>query len=148
MARGREWRAGGREHHVKAFWKKDKFRRKCPECEARHPKLSPAGSKDRQVYDVPLRKPLYIQLDRKRFKCECGKHITPNHPNLYRGRMMSVELVRYIWKSYLRGRPFWEIAERSGLAPSTVQDVFQERAEIMDEPLTPTSATVLSIDEI
>jgi hypothetical protein len=31
---------------------------------------------------------------------------------------------------------------------STVQDVFQERAEEMDEPLTPQSATVLSIDEI
>jgi transposase len=143
-----EWRSGGEEHHVKAFWKKDKFRRKCPECEARYPKLSPAGSRDRQVYDVPLRKPLYIELDRKRFKCECGKHITPTHPDLYRGRMMSVELVRYIWKSYLRGRPYWEIAERVGLATSTVQSVFQERAEIMDKPLTPTSATVLSIDEI
>ncbi|MCS3708317.1 hypothetical protein GGP62_003227 [Salinibacter ruber] len=59
----------------------DKYRRQCPERSARQSELSPAGTDDRQFYDVPLRKPLYIDLDRKRFGCECGKYITPDYPN-------------------------------------------------------------------
>lgn len=144
-----EWHSRGEEHHVKASWKKTKYERQCPECGARHSELNPAGTIGRKVYDVPLRKPLLIELDRKRYQCDkCGTYAIPNHPNIYRERKMTVELVRHIWNSYLRGHPFWEIAERAGPAVSTVQDVFQERVEAMDEHLTPTSATVLSMDEI
>lgn len=144
-----EWDSRGEEHHVKASWTKPKHERRCPDCEADYPDLSPTGPYSRGVYDEPLRKPLFIELNRQQFKCDkCGTYFIPNHPNIYRGRRMSVRLVRFIWKSYLRGRPFWEIAERAGPATSTVQDIFHERAEIMDRPLTPKSATVLSIDEI
>ncbi|MCS4116109.1 hypothetical protein GGQ07_002945 [Salinibacter ruber] len=61
---------------------------------------------------------------------------------------ISVRLVWYIWNRYLRGASFSAIAEETGPAKSMAHNAFQHRLEIMDEPLTPGDATVLSMDEI
>ena len=144
------WDDLGDEHHIEATWQKPKEGiHRYPKCGIDDPGLNLAGTPDRKLYDEPLRKPLCIELERQRHECQnCGSTNLPSHPDIYRGRKMTVRPVRYIWNSYLRGTLLSAIAEKAGPVKSTVQDVFQERAEEMDEPLTPQSATVLSIDEI
>ena len=144
------WNDLGDEHHIEATWgKPEEEINPCPECGTDDPDFISAGAPDRKMYDEPLRKPVYIELERQRYECKnCEGTILPSHPDVYRGRKMTVRLVRYIWKNYLRGAPFSTIAEKAGPAESTVHDVFHERAETMDDPLTSSSATVLSIDEI
>ena len=148
-----EWDDFGDEHHVEATWQKPKDEiLQCPKCGIDNPDLNLAGTRDRKMYDEPLRKPVYIELDRQLYKCQnpdCETPVfLPSHPQIYRERNMTVRLVWHIWNRYLRGTPFSSIAQKAGPAKSTVHDVFHERAEGMDDPLTHSSARVLSIDEI
>lgn len=82
-----EWDDSGGEHHVKASWSKPKSEiHHSPRCRADSPDLSGAGESDRKLYDEPLRKPVYIELNRQRYRCQrCGKEL-PSHPDIYRDR--------------------------------------------------------------
>jgi transposase len=99
----------------------------CPHCPNSLFALKPHGTKSQTIKDAPARgKTVEIAVRRRRYRCPvCGRTCLQPFAGVDERWGMTERLVRLVEREALL-KPFNQVAQETGVAPSTVRAIFRE----------------------
>jgi transposase len=119
----------------------------CP-CGSSPETLIPAGTLVQKLWDEP-RENCRVQIHflRKRFKCQCGKHLLQPLAGVAKGRSVTSRGAKYIALESL-GRSFEEVARKVGVSSKTVKEIFADFVCEVEATRNVTASEVIGIDGV
>jgi transposase len=121
----------------------------CPHCPNSLFGLKPHGTKSQFVKDAPTRgKTVEIAVKRRRYRCPvCGRTCLQPFAGVDERWGMTLRLVELVERESLL-KPFNQVAQESGVAPSTVRAIFREYVARLEQGTAFETPRVLGLDGV
>jgi transposase len=121
----------------------------CPHCPNILFGLKAHGTKSQTIKDAPMRgRTVEIAVKRRRYRCPvCGRTCLQPFAGVDERWGMTERLVEFVKDESLL-KPFNQVAEETGVAPSTVRAIFREHVAELERTMTFETPRVLGLDGV
>jgi transposase len=121
----------------------------CPHCPNSLFGLKAHGTKSQTIKDAPMRgRTVEIVVKRRRYRCPvCGRTCLQPFAGVDERWGMTLRLVEFVERESLL-KPFNQVAQETGVAPSTVRAIFREYVARLEEEVCFETPRVLGLDGV